>query len=129
LRVASILRDDPDMVVWWSSRVECASAVARLIRAGKLDPHSQYRARQRLAELWLRALDVEPTSELRERAIRLVNLHPLRAADALQLAAALDWYEERSAGAGFVCLDERLRGAAMLEGFDVLPLSEEIHEP
>lgn len=78
--------------------------------------------------LWRRLQEVSPASELRDRAVRLLDLHPLSAADALQLAAALDWCEERTTGAGFVCLDQRLRAAAMREGFDVYPPAEEIHE-
>ena len=53
----------------------------------------------------------------------------LSAPEALQLAAALVWCRERTRGVAFVCLDERLRGAATLEGFKVLPYADEIHEP
>ena len=55
------------------------------------------------------------------RAMRLLTAHPLRPGDALQLAAALSWCGEKPAGAGFVCLDQRLREAAQREGFEVLP--------
>jgi len=65
---------------------------------------------------------------VRARAARLLSLHPLRAADALQLAAALVWCRERTAEAPFVCLDDRLRLAAAREGFRVLPYAEEVHE-
>jgi predicted nucleic acid-binding protein len=47
--------------------------------------------------------------------------HPLRAADALQLAAALIWCEEQPHGETFVSLDDRLRGAASKEGFTLAP--------
>lgn len=39
----------------------------------------------------------------------------------LQLAAALLWAREIRGGRDFVCLHERLRIAAILEGFQVLP--------
>jgi hypothetical protein len=71
-----------------------------------------------LSALWV---EVEPAAALRERAVRLLSSHNLRAADALQLAAALVWAEERPAGRVFVCLDARLREAARLDGFTVLP--------
>jgi predicted nucleic acid-binding protein len=64
---------------------------------------------------------VSPSDELRRRAARLVAVHPLRAADALKLAAALLWCEEQSHGETVVSLDERLREAARREGFDVKP--------
>jgi hypothetical protein len=57
------------------------------------------------------------------KALRLLGVHPLRAADALQLAAALILVRDDPAGRAFVCLDERLREAALLEGFRVLPES------
>jgi len=59
--------------------------------------------------------------EVRESAGRVLLLHPLRAADSLQLAAALLWARSRPAGHDFVCLDERLREAASREGFVVFP--------
>ena len=64
---------------------------------------------------------VQPGDELSSKALRLLGVHPLRAADALQLAAALLWAREIPGGRDFVCLDERLRTAAILEGFHVLP--------
>lgn len=51
----------------------------------------------------------------------LLELHPLRAADALHLAAALLAVEERPQGLGFVTFDLRLADAAEREGFAVLP--------
>jgi hypothetical protein len=59
----------------------------------------------------------------------LLAVHPLRAGDTVQLAAALEWCEARTEGAGFVCLDDRLRRAAGREGSAVLPWSPEVHEP
>jgi predicted nucleic acid-binding protein len=117
------------VVIWWGARVECASALARAVRRGETDESLQHLVRRRLSALWRLCVEVEPAGELRERAIRLLNLHALSAADSLQLAAAIDWCEERTTGAGFVCLDQRLRSAALREGFDVVPWPEEIHEP
>jgi predicted nucleic acid-binding protein len=71
-----------------------------------------------LVALWT---EIQPGEVLRERALRLLASHNLRAADALQLAAALVWAEERPAGRIFICLDARLREAARLDGFTVLP--------
>jgi hypothetical protein len=79
------------------------------------------RALDRLRLLADEADTVAATSEVRERAGRLLATHPLRAADALQLAAALVWCEDRPHSASFACLDERLRGAAALQGFRMLP--------
>jgi uncharacterized protein len=69
-----------------------------------------------------RAADVvQPGDELSATALRLLATHALRAGDALQLAAALVWARGRPSGKAFVCLDQRLRTAASLEGFSVEP--------
>jgi uncharacterized protein len=78
-------------------------------------------ARWRLGALIEDAYAVTPTLALRERAGRLLHGHPLRAGDALQLAAALVWTEDTPRGERFVCLDDRLRDAATREGFTALP--------
>jgi predicted nucleic acid-binding protein len=62
----------------------------------------------------------EPSQEVRDQARRVLRVHPLRAADALQLAAALVWK-----GRHFVCFDQRLREAAQREGFRLFPPSEQ----
>ena len=56
-------------------------------------------------------------------AERLLRLHPLRAADSLQLAAAANAAaEEDPASIGFVCFDTRLNEAASREGFAIVAL-------
>ena len=124
----TLLRRDRDVAIWWATPVECASAQARAARGGNLPARRAQAAQRVFAALWRAAFVVEPSTDLRERAARLVHAHPLRAADALQLAAALDWCAGRPAGESLVCLDQRLRRAAWAEGFDVLPAAEEIHE-
>ncbi len=66
-----------------------------------------------------------PSNSLRRRAMRLIATHDLRAADSLQLAAALMWAGEDPDGKEFVCLDQRLMLAARAEGFIVLPTDTE----
>jgi predicted nucleic acid-binding protein len=108
------------IVVWWGTPVECASALARLEREERLSPRGTTRALQRLDQLargWHR---IEPVEPLQRLATRLLRVHPLRAADALQLAAALLASEGRPAALGFVCLDDRLTVSAQREGFAVL---------
>jgi predicted nucleic acid-binding protein len=119
--VRRVQEQDADLTVWWGTRVECAAAMSRIIRSGRLSEAAATEAQERLEGLLLAADYVDPSYELRERAVRLVAVHPLTAADALQLATALIWIEERPARAGFVCLDSHLRRAAGREGFDVLP--------
>jgi predicted nucleic acid-binding protein len=65
---------------------------------------------------------VLPSGEVRDQALRLLRVHSLRAADAVQLAAARVWAGS-TAGAELVTYDEGLALAARLEGFRVLPSS------
>jgi hypothetical protein len=65
-------------------------------------------------------LEIPPTSDLRGLAVTLVKKHPLRAADSLQLAAALVWCQRRTAARTFISGDLRLCEAAALEGFTVI---------
>ncbi len=71
-----------------------------------------------LSESWT---EVRPASRLRVLAEQTLTAHPLRAADALQLASALIWCGSQPQGRRFVALDGRLRKASSRLGFDVLP--------
>ena len=108
--------DDPDLVVWWGSAIECASAIARLHREGQLTTTEEGAARNVLGTLSRSWFEVQPGDGIRDQALRLVRLHPLRAADALQLAAALEWSGTPASGV-FMTFDDRLRSAAHREGF------------
>ncbi len=118
----SLLAEDLGLVVWWGTRLECASALARLERSGA----SVHPARERLDVLATAWAEVEPTEPLRRTAVRLLRVHPLRAADALQLAAAVVW-SEGAPGMPFVTLDDRLADAADREGFRVIQPSNATH--
>ena len=117
----ALAADDPEMMVWWASPVECGSAVHRLRREGIFTLAETAEVLARLTEALDAANVLQPGDELCATALRLLATHPLRAAEALQLAAALLWAHGAPAGKDFVCLDERLRTAAILEGFAVLP--------
>ena len=115
------LAADKDPTIWWATPLECQAAIHRRHRETPLAPAALTQAADRLRALVELVDTVSPTDEVRRRAARLVAVHPLRAADALQLAAALIWCEEQPHGEGFVSLDSRLRDAARSEGFDVAP--------
>jgi predicted nucleic acid-binding protein len=119
--IEAIARAEQRLTVWWATSVECGAAIARCRRDASFPGAVLDRAATRLGAFLGDANGVAATEELRERAHRLVDTHPLRAGDALQLAAALVWCEEHPSGEGFVCLDARLREAARREGFIVLP--------
>ena len=120
--VTRVMRDDPAAAVWWVTLVECASALARLEREGRLAEPEQAAARARLSRTARTWTEVPPQERIRDQADRLVRLHPLRAADALQLAAALVLSDFEPKTLPFVTLDDRLAQAARREGFEVLGL-------
>jgi len=107
-------------VVWWGTPVEIASAVVRLWRSEHLTERQRDAAAQRLTVLRAAWAEVQPTERVRALAERLLDRHALRAADALQLAAALVWCNERPRGRTFLCRDTRLSDAARREGFEVV---------
>jgi predicted nucleic acid-binding protein len=111
---------DSLVLVWWSTAVECGSALARLERESALDAASAAGAFGRLAQLAASWQEVEAGDLVRETAIWMLRVHPLRAADCLQLAAAFVAAEGRPSTLEFVTLDERLALAAQKEGFVVL---------
>ena len=115
----AILESDPVMVVWWGTPVELASALSRRERDGGLTSAEVTSAIERLRALERAWHEVIPTDALRGRARRLLRVHALRAADSLQLAAALSIAGDDPASVAFVSLDRRLVDAARREGLDV----------
>ncbi|MBA2306142.1 MAG: PIN domain-containing protein [Acidobacteria bacterium] len=114
---------DPAMLVWWATEVECASAIARLEREESLDPRAVIQAFDRLTRLADGWHEVDPSDGIREAAVRFLRVHPLRAADALQLAAAFVAAERRPSSLELITLDERLAAAARKEGFALVEVS------
>ena len=107
------------MIVWWGTPVECYSAISRREREGNLseaDADLVYARLHALAASWE---EVTPGEQVRKLAQRMLRVHPLRAADALQLAAAAIAADSDPPSLEFVSLDERLLQAARLEGFPV----------
>lgn len=115
-----LFTSNPGMVAWWATRIECVSALARLEREQGLEPGALTEALRRLHDLRETWHEVQPLDVVRETAIRLLRVHPLRAADSLQLAAALVASDHRPQSWRFISLDARLCGAAEREGFQVL---------
>ena len=119
--ITDALAADREVTLWWGTPVECLSAIYRRHRESPVAAPLMTEALSRIRALVEDADTVSPTDEVRRRAGRLVAAHPLRAADALQLGAALVWCEEQPHGETFACLDERLREAARREGFLLTP--------
>jgi hypothetical protein len=107
------------MVVWWGTVAEAASAIARQERTGALSGEQVGHCLDALQELSTAWLEVAPSDALRRTAQRLLRVHALKAADSLQLAAALAAAGERTDSMDFICRDARLAEAAAREGLKV----------
>src|ERR1017187_1656172 len=108
------------MAVWWCSPVEMRSAFARLARVGQLKPVEHVQALVRLDRLRDGWREVQPADSLREKAESFVDRFPLKAADALQLAAAVSWCQGRPRNRAFISGDSQLLEAARQLGFNAI---------
>ena len=119
-RLLAVLEEDPQILAWWGTPVEIASALARRERERLLtaeEVEAALVAAQQLADGWH---EIVPSAVLRRTAERLLRVHALRAADSLQLAAASVAAGHDPTTLEIVCLDARLATAARREGFRLL---------
>ena len=119
LTLRKLLDTDSRIITWWGTLVECESALSRIERERSIDQDGIWTARDRLRNLSTVWTSVRPGDQIRRTAISLIRTHPLRAADALQLAAALHASHVYPAVRHFICNDVRLASAARREGLHV----------
>jgi predicted nucleic acid-binding protein len=122
LFLLELKKSDDEMVVWWGTETECLSALARREREGGLDRTEVSLAEANLAKILSRSYEVQPAKEVRRIARRLLMTHPLRAADALQLASALFFSGIQVPELPFVTLDKNLASSAGKEGFSLISI-------
>ncbi|HEX8755733.1 MAG TPA: type II toxin-antitoxin system VapC family toxin [Steroidobacteraceae bacterium] len=119
-RLLTLYEEDPQLVTWWATPIEIASAVARREREGTItsdEADAALKSAKRLGAAWH---EVVPSEMVRRTAERLLRLHNLRAADSLQLSAALIAANHDPTTLEMVCFDNRLTLAARREGFTVI---------
>ncbi|MET0593919.1 MAG: type II toxin-antitoxin system VapC family toxin [Polyangiaceae bacterium] len=116
----ALRRADREIVVWSLTRIEIVSAIRRLARQAKLEAADVAHVLRRLEALARSWTEIDAVSIVRDRAERLLAVHPLPAADSMQLGAALILVRDRPKGRVFVTADERLALAADAEGFEVI---------
>ena len=119
-RAMALLEKDSDIIAWWGTPVEIASALARREREQHLSAEEAAATNATAMALAERWNEVLPSPSLRRVAQRLLSTHPLRAADSLQLAAALIAADHDPSTLEFVCFDARLGQAVTREGFKVI---------
>jgi len=111
--------EDPALVLWALTAVEVTSGLWRLAREGALPETVALAADARAEQLVAASRVVVDVDAVASHARRLLRVHALRAADALQLGAALLWSGSGPQGRVLHTLDERLALAARREGFTV----------
>ncbi len=119
-RVRGWLSEDDHIVTWVWTRTEITGAIERRTREGLLSRRQRREVLDRLAALAGRWDEVTDVLAVRSRADALLARHPLRAADAGQLGAALLVQEQLAGSLTFACRDRRLLSAADLEGLRIL---------
>lgn len=118
------LDSQPEIALWWGTPVECVSALARKEREGKLTLAQMISAQKNLDLIVDNSVCVDATDRVRRLAQKILRRYPLRAADALQLAAAKILAGEATQDYGFVCSDARLNLAASKEGFEIVNFAD-----
>ncbi len=118
-----VLADDPKMLSWCLSKLEVISALCRSLRDGVIDAGDFEKAKKRLSRILGKAAEITAVDRVRSRALRLLEVHPLRAAGACQLGAALVSSREDPERFAIICFDRGLQSAAAREGFTVNPLN------
>jgi hypothetical protein len=116
-----LAKKDSGIVCWWGTWAECHSAFSRLYREKILNEKTLVYSQKilvRLREAWLQ---IEPSIEMMNTVKHVLYSQPLKAADSLQLTAALVWCDHKPDDHEFVCLDSHLSKAARLESFTVVP--------
>ncbi len=119
--VRDLSRQDPELMVWILSEVEITSALWRRRRANEVTEIVRADAQRQMDLTLSNAVTVADVPAVVRRARRLLASHTLRAADAMQLSAALLACEDEPSRLPFVTIDDRLAEAAVREGFTVVP--------
>lgn len=112
---------DQNVLVWTMSKIEVFSALCRRFREGALKEGDFDSAGKRMNDFFNISFEIVAISKVKARALRLLQVHPLRAADALQLASALIVTQEDPSKLTIMCFDQRLALAAKIEGFIINP--------
>ena len=123
-RLWPLLQEPRPIVVSWYSSLSCVHALT----ARGMPVANRRRLTALLKRLLSTAYEVQPVETLRHRATRVMEIHGIAPEKALEIACALILVEERTEGVEFVSVDEEVRDAASLEGFTVVPTTQQVQE-
>jgi len=106
-----------NVVTWWVTKVEMISGLTRLERMGQISRDQFLLGKQLAWEIEQDWVPVRSSAGIAPLACALLEAHPLRAADALQLSAAFEACGHEPPGYVFVTADQRQAEAARRSGF------------
>lgn len=109
----------PEKIVWWETSVEISSALARLERENKISLSQRQKAEKRLETIEKIWKEIQPVARIKELARTFPALYALKAADSLQLAAAMVWCKEKPKNKNFISGDDKLLKAVEKVGFTI----------
>lgn len=113
--------EDGGAIILDLAPLEARSAIRRREREGDIASADANQVLRQIEDDASALFLVQPsTSAVMEEAVRLIDRHPLRAYDALQLAGCLLVCEAMPEPVTFVCADARLCEAAASEGLTTL---------
>jgi uncharacterized protein len=121
-KARQLMRMHGKQVVWWATSTEIISALQRLMRDGHISQQESAKSYAWFTYLRNCWNEIQPSDQVRTQAEQLLRMHRLRAADALQLSAALSWCNNYPRDRVFIAADGALLDAAQIEGFTVLCL-------
>ena len=101
----ALLREDPSVVNWQGIQAECASVLNRLHRERALEAGELTQSLKQRRIFSATRLEILPTQRVRNRALRMLQVHSLGSADVLQLVAALKAAREDPLTLDTVCSD------------------------
>lgn len=116
-----LYEDCADVMVWFLTPVEVISAFSRLNRTSHLSANDFEKACNHFRFAKNQFIIIKEFEAVASKAERIISIHGLKSADALQLAAALTVTKDSPQNHVFVSLDDKLRRAAKNEGFAVKP--------
>jgi len=108
------------IVTWWATPLEVASAIQRLTRTGEITQQESTTAHLRYKKLLRASREIQASDAVRDRAEELLQSFPLKAADALQVAAAWVWTMSDPTGYTLISGDRQVLAAAQGLGFNTV---------
>ena len=117
-RSSDTLIEDPAIVVWWGTSIECVSAISRLEREHVICDEEADQIITRLNTLRETWREIQPATKLKQIAERILRVHALKAQDAQQLAACILAHSDIKIP--FITFDDNLTSAAKKEGLELV---------